>query len=223
MEKILDKIEDYKHIVILIDDCESIGHLASANALYTYLLQLHKKVSLYSKSNDYGLNLEFLPWISKLKTSYPSSSDVEIDIVSSIVLFDYFQKKQIKLNVKMATSLYAGLLYETDGFRKNIIDTKVFLMAQKLLESGADVELCTKNILKYQSLSRLRLKNILLNKMILKDNATLAEFDVNDDDLKMSGSSIKDVDVVLKDALSLATVTKVIIIYKEEVIRSECE
>jgi len=223
MENFLEKIDNYKHIVIVMEDAPSIGNIASANALYTYFLQLHKKVSFYGKFNDYSLNLEFLPWISKLKTSYPSSADAKIDAISSIELWNYFQKNEVKLNPKMATSLYAGLLYETNGFKKHIFNSKVFIMAQNLLESGADIELCTKNILKFQSLCVLRFKTILLNKMVLKNNAHLAEFNVTDDDLKMSGADIKDVDVVIEEALSLVSVTKVIIIYKEKIIRSECE
>jgi len=223
MKKILEKINNYKYIVIVIKDSSFIGHLASANALYTYFLQLHKKVSLYSEFNEYALNLQFLPWIGKLKTSYPASADVKIDAISSIDLWDYFQKNEIKLNAKMTTSLYAGLLYETDGFKKNISDAKVFLMAQNLLESGADVELCTKNILEFQSLCSLRLKGILLTKMVLKENAILAEFDLNDEDLKMSGARVEDASIVIKEALSLATVKKVIIKYKNKIIRSECE
>ena len=223
MEKILQKIDNYKHIVIVLDENNSIGQLASANALYTYLLQLHKKVSLFSKYDKFGLNLEFLPWKSKLRTSFPSSADGQIDAISSIELFDYFIKNEIKLNVKMATSLYAGLLYETNGFQKISLNHNIFLMAQKLLESGADIKLCTKNILNYQSLASLRLKAILLNKMLLKENATLAVFNLNDEDLKKSGANVEEADIVIEEALSLTTVKKIVIIYKENIIRSVYE
>lgn len=222
MQQILENIDDYKHIVIIIPDVKPIGYLASANALYTYLLQLHKKVSLYIKNDDFDLNMQFLPWISKLKTSYPSSADAQINSINSIELFHYFQNNEIKLNNKMATSLYAGLLYESNGFKVGI-NNNTFLMAQKLLENGADIKLCTENILNYQTLSSLRLKAILLRNMILKENGNTAVFNVTDEDLKMSGAKIEDTELVVDEALSLITVTKVIIIYKENIIRSECE
>lgn len=69
----IDEINDAKHIVIVLEDNASVDYLASSNALYTYLLQLHKKVSLFCSKHDYGLNLDFLPWRDKLKNSYPSS------------------------------------------------------------------------------------------------------------------------------------------------------
>ena len=222
MQTILKNIDNYKHIVIVVPDANSIGYLASANALYTYLLQLHKKVSLYKEIDDYGLNLQFLPWISKLKTSYPSSADIKIDAISSIKLYNYFEENSIKLNKKMATSLYAGLLYETNGFKKNI-DSSVFMMAQKLLECNADVNLCTKNILDYQTLCILRLKAILLKKMLLKENGCLAVVNLNDEDLKMSGAKIEDVDIIMDEILSLVSVTKVITVYKKEIIRCRYE
>jgi len=218
MQKILKNIDKYKHIVIIVPENSFLGYLASANALFTYLLQQHKKVSLYKQSTNFDLNLKFLPWIDKVKSSYPSSCDVEIKAISSKKLFDYFQENNIKLNVKMATSLYAGLLYETNGFKKDL-DITTFVMAQKLLEFKADIEICTNNILNYQKLSSLRLKAILLKKMILKDDATLAVFELNDDDLKMSGANVNDAQIVISEALSLITVEKVIIIYKNNIIK----
>lgn len=86
----MDKINKANHIVLILKDNASIDDLASANALYTYLLQLHKKVSLYCAKFDYGLNVDFLPWSDKLKSSYPSSADYEINIMSSRILLDYF-------------------------------------------------------------------------------------------------------------------------------------
>jgi len=212
MKKIFKDIDDYKHIVITIDDINNIGYIASANALYTYLLQLHKKVSLYAKSDKLGLNISFLPWINKLRTSYPSSSDIEIKAISTIDMFEYFEENTIYINHKMATSLYAGLLYETKGFKINLVKN-IFIMAQKLLECGADIEICTKNILNYQPLCVLRLKSILLKKMILKEEATLAVFEISDDDLQKSGANIDDVVTVVDEALSLPTVTKTVVIY----------
>jgi len=221
MQEILKNIKNYKHIVITVPEDDFIGYLASANALYTYFLQQHKKVSLYKESDDFGLNLDFLPWIDKVKTSYPSSADIEIKALSSIKLFEIFESERIKLNKKMALSLYAGLVYETNGFRKT--DSSVFLMAHKLLEIGIESDMCYKNILDYQTLSSLRLKAILLKKMILQESGSLAYFKVDEADLDMSGAKLDDVDIIIPEALSLPTVTKVIMVYKNNIIRSKSE
>ena len=220
MEKILKNIDHYKHIVIVLPKDSSLNHLASANAVYTYLLQQHKKVSLYCEDNKFDVNLYFLPWIDKIKTSYPSSADFSFNAVDSSEVFYFFQKNNIRLNQKMSTSLYAGLLDETKGFRVGI-NAKIFAMAQELVNSGADVEKCTKNVLNFQTLAALRFKAILLKKMVLKENATIALFDISDVDLKASGARLQEFNIIIDEALSLPSVEKVIIKYNGKIIEKK--
>lgn len=216
----IDEINKAKHIVIVLQDNASVDYLASANALYTYLLQLHKKVSFYCDKFEYEINLNFLPWIDKLKSSYPSSSDYEINSISSTELLSYFMNNDIKLNSKMATSLYSGLLDVTKGFSK-AVDGTIFAMAKLLVESGADVEMCSKNILNYNNYSTLRLKTILLAKISLQKDAQVAVFNLTDEDLLESGAKLKDAKAVLADALGLPTVKSAVVIYKNEEIMKE--
>lgn len=216
----LKKIDNAKHIVIVLPDHAGVDTVASASALYSYILTLHKKVSFFSEQGSLGKNLDFLPWMDKLKSSYPSSSDIEIKLESSEEVFTFFEKNNIKLNSKMATSLYAALIAKSEGFTKNIV-AKDFTFAETLLRSGADIESCSKNILNYNSLATLRLKAILLDKMVLKDQASTAFFELEDIDLKNSGADMSDVKSILKDALSLPTVNSVIVQYKNEIIINE--
>lgn len=214
------KIQNAKHIVIVLQKNASVDYLCSATALYTYLLQLHKKVSLYSERQDYALNLNFLPWFDKLKSSYPSSSDYSIQACSSLALYEYFASNDIILNLKVSTSLYAGLLDVTQGFTKGLNGT-IFAMAKVLIENKADVQTSTRNLLHYQSLASLRLKAILLTKMKLEDNATKAVFDLSDEDLQQSGAKKLDALLVLQDALGLPTVKVAVILYNNKEIMKE--
>ncbi len=214
------EIDKAKHIVIVLPDNFSIDYLCSANALYTYLLQLHKKVSLYTSKVDFSSNLAFLPWVDKVKSIYPSSSDYEIHIFSSLKLFEYMQVNNIALNIKMATSLYAGLLDYSGGFSRGINGT-IFAMAKVLIENKADVLSCNANLLYYQSLASLRLKSILLAKMQLQENATKAVFELEDEDLGKSGACIDDAKAVFADALGLPTVEIAVLRYKNEEIMKE--
>lgn len=214
------KEDSTKHIVIVLKDNPTVDALSCGNALYSYFLTLHKKVSFYCADFDFDLNLNFLPWVDKLKTSYPSSADYEIQVNSSIELFEYFKNENIKLNVKMSTSLYAGLLDVTKGFSK-AVDGTTFAMAEVLVESGAEVKVCNENLLNYQSLATLRLKIILLSKMKLEKDAALAVFDLDDKDLNSSGAKIIDVNAVVYEALSLPTVKSVVVIYKNKEIIKE--
>lgn len=215
-----EEVLQAKHIVIVLQDNASIDYIASANALYTYLLTIHKKVSMYCENIEHSLNMNFLPWMSKLKNSYPSSSDYEMQAISSIELIDFFLDNKIKLNHKMATSLYAGLIDVTAGFSKHV-DGMVFARAELLVNSGADVKICNDNVLNYASFASLRLKAILLSKMKLEENAEIAVFNLYDEDLKKSGASIDEASSVFRDALALPTVKSAKIIYKTQEIMKE--
>lgn len=213
------KKESIKHIVIVLKNNPSIDSLACGNALYSYFLSLHKKVSFYCSKFDFDLNVNFLPWTKKLKMSYPSSADYIVKVGSSIELFKYFTSRNIKLNIKMSTSLYAGLIDVTNGFTK-IVDGIVFAMAEVLVRNRADVNLCNENLLNYQSLAIFRLKTILLKKIEIIKGGTLAVFKLEDSDLDASGAKVRDANVVVKEALSLPTVKSVIVLYKnKEIIR----
>lgn len=217
MEQLFNKLEFSKHIVVVLDADSSINMVASCSAIYTYCLQLHKKVTFYSDGFKLPPNLKFLPWVDKLKTSYPSSADVEIKAICSYTLFNYFYKSDIKINQKMATSLYAGILDFSDGFKRNI-SSKLFEIAKILVESGADVGLCTKNLLNFNTLADLRLKSILLDKMILKDEAKVGYIELLEDDMKKSGADIGCLEKIAYDILSLPTVEVVKISYENNIL-----
>ncbi len=215
------KEDSTKHIVIILKDDPTVDALACGSALYSYFLSLYKKVSFYCSKFDFDLNLNFIPWIDKLKTSYPSSADCVVEVSNSIELFEYFMNKNIKLNVKMSTSLYAGLIDTTNGFTKAINGT-IFAMAGVLVQSKAKVNVCNENLLNYQSLATLRLKIILLNKLELIEDASLAVFKLDDNDLIASGAKVADAHSVINECLGLPTVKKVVVIYKNiEIIKED--
>ena len=208
---LLQDLNNAKHISIKFDK----NYLASATALYTYILQLHKKVSLVclEKIDERFL---FLPWFDKIRNSDISSADLKVDLkLSAIDLYKLFEENGIKLNQKMATSLYAGLLLETDGFKNDNVNGMTFAIAKQLLDAKAEYKVCTKFILKTSSLAYLRLKSLMLKNMILTNDATVATINIDDDNLKSSGAKIDDAYEILKDVLTLPYVKEVLLIKKE--------
>lgn len=218
----IDSIDSAKHVVISLPKDFDAVLAGSSSALYSYILTRHKKVSLYCQNSEVSSNLHFLPWMDKLKSSYPSSADLELKLENSEEVFSFFESNKIKLNSKMATSLYASLIAQSEGYTKDT-DIRVFTLASELLEAGADVKSCNRYILNYNSLAGLRLKAILLKKMVLIDSAQSAFIELEDKDLKSSGASLEDSRVVIKDALSLPTVNRVIVKYKNKEIINEGE
>ncbi|MDA3908475.1 MAG: phosphoesterase [Sulfurimonas sp.] len=159
MKNILDGIDNAKYVMIVADaKC-----LPSASALYTHVLRLHKKVSLVCKTKNINNKLSFLPWFEKIKSDRVSSADLVIELdISSIELFNFFKINNIKMNHKMGTALYAGLLQETNGFLNSYIDGTTFAMAEELIECGADYKTCNNFIMKRSTLCALRLKATML-------------------------------------------------------------
>ena len=200
MNNFLNEIANVKHVMIVTNE----KSLPSASALYTYVLRLNKKVSLVCESKYIDNKFSFLPWYEKIKSVKVSSADFIIELnKSSVEIFNLFKNNNIKINHKMATALYAGFLQESDGFLNNDINGTFFAMITELIESGADYKVCNDFIMKRTTLSALRLKAIMLEKMILQNSAKAALFYICNNDLKSTGANIDDCDEVLEEALNL--------------------
>lgn len=201
----IKKITESKHILIKT----SGDSFANASAIYSYILTLHKKVSLYHEE-EIEKRLSFLPWFCKLKKIKPSSADFEIDVNAEVLdYFTFFQTNSIKINKKMATALYSGLLMRYDNFNSSETSGTIFATASQLIELGAEQQVAQREITKSDSLALFRLKSILYKTMLLLENAQHVELYISDYDLKSSGASIKDAIGIMKDVLSLAHVVKV--------------
>ena len=127
-------------------------------------------------------------------------------ISTTKVLFDFFKENKISINKKMATSLYAGLLDDSDGFLSDMVDGMIFAVVGELIDSGADYKLCNKFIKKHQSLAALRLKAMMLLDMKLHSSARVAFFIVDNEDMKKSGAVGEDCEIALEESLFLPTV-----------------
>jgi bifunctional oligoribonuclease and PAP phosphatase NrnA len=121
------------------------------------------------------------------------------------VLYEWFIANEIKINGKMAQSLYAGLLDDTSCFRD--ITPAVFQMAGSLITLGANHEACVKALFGSHSLASLRLKAIMLREMQLVCNGRVAVFKVTQKMLEESGAVLRDCKHPLEVALSLKVVT----------------
>jgi len=200
MNNILDGIDNAKYVMIVAD----AKNLSRASALYSHLLRLHKKVSLVCESKNIDNKFSFLPWFEKIKSSRVSSADFIVELnCNTLELYDLFKNNGVKINPKMATALYCGLLVDTDGFLNNAVSGTIFAVAKELIECGADYKTCNNFIMKRTTLSALRLKAIMLKKMLLQNSAKAAVFYICDDDLKRAGATLEECDEILQEALML--------------------
>ena len=238
MKDIMQRIDNANHIVLIVEQNPGADALGAASAMYTHLLRLHKKVSLYCATQGIHSSLSFLPWFEKIRNSFPSSADfaiflgresdfgLEINIEYSVInsdlmsmsqkLYNFFSKKEINLNKKMATALYAGLLEDTNGFLSDTLDGTIFAASKVLIESGADFQACNRYIMQYQSLASLKLKALMLSNMRLIQDAEVAVFLVSNEDMKKTGAMNEDCKKVLAEALFLPTVEVSLLVKENE-------
>jgi len=213
MNKILNKIEDAKHIEIVVES----EKLFVGSALYTYILTLHKKVSLVCKSNDIEYKYSFLPWFDKIKRSDTPSADLSIKLeVSGEKLYDYFKQNSITINKKMATALYGALLDESEGFRNNKLGTLFFDTISSLIKYNADYKICQKFIVEFNSLALLRLKAIMLQEMKIENDAKSAIFFLSDEKLKRTGANLKDAQQIIKESFFLPYIERAILLNNDK-------
>jgi phosphoesterase RecJ-like protein len=198
-------IKAAKHICIRTQS----DSFANASAVYTYILTLHKKVSLVS-SEPVDVKFSFLPWFDKKRDIVPSSADVVLDIsCKTKELYDFFITNQIKINKKMATSLYASLLKEHKCFGKRDTDGIDFALASELISLDAEYKLCHEYLNARVGLYEFRLKAVLFKNFILTDDAKAVEVFISDDELKETGSKLSDVYPLLEEFFTLVHVKEV--------------
>jgi len=139
--------------------------------------------------------------------SYGKYNLVDIESISTTaILYNFFKDNGIKINKKIATALYAGLLDDSNGFLDERVDGTIFALIKDLIDSGADTKLCNKYIMKYMSLAGLRLKAIMLMNMQLVNNAKVAVFIVKNEDMLATGAIGEDCEFALEESLYLPSV-----------------
>ncbi len=216
MEEILEKINSAKHIEIIVDKYD----LYCASALYTYILTQHKKVSLVCLDKNIENKYSFLPWFEKIKRTHTPSADLSIKLnIDIIEFYKSFKNTNIIFNKKISTSLYGALVEYTDGFTNSKLNGMIFAIASELIEHGADYKLAYQFIIQNVSLAELRLKSRMLQDMRLKNNATVAEFKIDDEMLKSTKTDVDLAKKIMKEALRLPYInTSTLINSENEVI-----
>ncbi|MDD5212790.1 MAG: DHH family phosphoesterase [Sulfuricurvum sp.] len=127
-------------------------------------------------------------------------------ISTTEVVYDFFVANSIKINGKMALSLYAGLMDDSKCFSASQCTAKTFATAQALIELGAEHALCTEWLFHRRSLASLRIRGALLKQMKLLADGRLAVFEVSLSLLEETGAGMLECKRVLEDALEMHSV-----------------
>lgn len=148
-------------------------------------------------------------------TKYGNYNIVDSQCISTTeVIYDFFKVNDIYINKKMATSLYAGLVENSNSFLNKDIDPTTFAMSRELLECEADYKACNKFIMNYKTLAGLRLKAIMLQNMKLYNDGKIIFHHVCQKNIQATGAEFEDCQSALKESLSLPTVKKLVFLFE---------
>jgi phosphoesterase RecJ-like protein len=134
MDSVIKAIEDAKHILIIAHVNPDADSLGSAIAMYTHILRLHKKVTLFCKTEEINPALRFLPFFDKIKSSLPKAYDLAmsfdcgsykrlgIEVHATLVNIDHHVSNENYGNINLIdASAISTSQVVYDFFKKNAI------------------------------------------------------------------------------------------------------
>lgn len=209
---ILDEIKNVSHVVIVCDN----DSFCRASALYTYVLQQHKKVSLLSRE-VLDVRFAFVAWFDKVRMSaVPEKAQCVVD-AQNINISTFLEEEKIVLNQKMLDALCADLVWYGKYTPPTMLDGIYFASLSRLIQRGANYTQCTKALLCQEPLSKMRLQAVMQQKMMQKNGATEVEVFLSEEDLLSTGSSIREAYENAQKILCMVHVDKVSLVYCNEV------
>jgi hypothetical protein len=198
-------IEKAKHIAVIVDE-KSFAH---GSAIYSYLLQLHKKVTLVSEV-PLAKKLSCLAWYKDVRNALPQGAEYVLKVeCEALELYHYLQNCGAKINEKIAQALYVALFMERNLFAPSLEQERV-AVASQLLEVACEAPACFNQVVRTRSLAELRLKAKLLQRAVLRADATQAWVEICEDDFKQTATQHKDIMVCVEDLFCLPYVQEVI-------------
>lgn len=210
--KFLDILDSMSGVSVVVECGDSGSEAALASLLYTIALQKHSQVFwLYDGDvGQFARRFAAIPWSANVKNVKNRDNCFNISVshllkeLSFIEIFYLLKNNNYKINAKMATALYSGLLFESDGFFH--ADSALFMAASELIALGVNHWECMRGLIHTESLANLRARTIMLQNMRLVADGAIALFDVSLDNLLANGADNRIFSRAASDALRLPTV-----------------
>ena len=106
----------------------------------------------------------------------------------------------------ISTALYTALISDSLNFTTANMPKSIFLLANSLVELGADPVYISSEMINSRSLASIRVLSLALSSLELSSSGKLATIIVNREDLVKSGAIYSDLDGIVDYARSLVTV-----------------
>ncbi|MBT6068355.1 bifunctional oligoribonuclease/PAP phosphatase NrnA [Candidatus Peregrinibacteria bacterium] len=102
---------------------------------------------------------------------------------TTLVLYFFFKFLGVEVNTDMATSMLAGLYFDTGSFKHSNTSSEVLAVTSHLMHKGADYKLIVNHLFKTTSINRLKLWGRALSRARLNDKDVLVS-NITEEDLK---------------------------------------
>ncbi len=153
----------------------------------------------------------------KTNTLFGDINVVKENYVStSMVVYELLEKEKFDISPECATCLYTALVDDSGFFQYERVDKYSFEIAEKLVGFGAKPYKISNYINNRNSLAKLRLLEIYLERLELKNMAKIAVSKLWLKDFEKTGALLSDSDSLVHMGLSLSTVVLSIFAYQTE-------
>lgn len=133
---------------------------------------------------------------------------------TALILYFFFQFLNIQITKEMATSLTAGLYYDTGSFKHSNTSAEVLKVMSDLMARGADYKKVVKHLFKTASVNKLKLWGRALSRARLNDKKVLVS-NVGEQDLKELDLEPNDLSGVI-DYMNMLPESKFCILLSED-------
>jgi len=141
----------------------------------------------------------------KSNTKFGILNIVEVEVSTTAVLFKLL-KEGFRIDVDVANALYTGLLTDSINFTTSLVDRSTFIMASELIEFGVSPSFIAQMVTKRNSLAHTRLIARAIDSLELFSEGRVAFMIIDNDDMKVTGAKISDIDGIIDFGINLVTV-----------------
>jgi bifunctional oligoribonuclease and PAP phosphatase NrnA len=130
------------------------------------------------------------------------------------LVYDLIEKAKWEINPDVATCLYTGIVTDTGRFQHRNTTTETFILASRLVKSGADIFGVVKEVYENQSLAYTRLLGRALQRAEILEEQDLIYSYVTLEDLKETGAVLPETEDLI-DYLRAVRGTRIVALFKE--------
>ncbi len=135
---------------------------------------------------------------------------------ASLVVLEMLEYEEIRIDRPIANAIYTGLAEDTGFFSYENVNEHAFISATKLVGYGADPAMVGYNLKERNPLSKLRLSALVIDRLELHRNATIASATITQEMFRQTGADRNESDHLANLLRSLATVDLAILLIEEE-------